>query len=70
MANHQAQYRAYLLRIWPAKEGERTVWRASLEDPHTGQRLGFSNLERLFVYLSDQTTMSDPDQDATRSSVF
>jgi hypothetical protein len=32
-------------------------WRASLENPHTGERLGFSNLERLFAFLIDQTSI-------------
>lgn len=49
-------YRAYLLRLWPAQEAGQIVWRASLESPHTGERLGFRTLQRLFVFLEDQTT--------------
>jgi hypothetical protein len=31
----------------------RSHWRASLETPETGRRLGFATLEQLFVYLAD-----------------
>lgn len=42
-----------LLRLWRT-EGLRDVeWRASLEISGTGQRIGFANLEQLFVYLMD-----------------
>jgi len=46
-------YQAYLLRLWRV-DGEGTKlaeWRVSLEDPHTGERLGFANLEQLFAFL-------------------
>lgn len=52
---NQKPYHAYLLRLWPAVEQGKVVWRASLENPQTGERLGFANLERLFVFLQDQT---------------
>ena len=48
-----AIYQAYLLRLWLA-DGETTStaeWRVSLEDPHTGKRLGFASLEHLFAFL-------------------
>jgi hypothetical protein len=40
---------AYLLHLWQCA-GQ---WRASLEIPKTGKRLGFSSLEQLFAYLMD-----------------
>ncbi|MCB0174956.1 MAG: hypothetical protein KDJ97_30895 [Anaerolineae bacterium] len=50
-------YHAYLLRFW----GERihipedaVVWRFSLEDPHTGERRGFANLQQLLAFLDEQ----------------
>jgi len=46
-------YLAYLLRLWRTK-GEEAVWRASLEDPHTGERLGFASLDELFTFLKEQ----------------
>lgn len=56
ISGKQILYRSYLLRLWPATEQGQTVWRASLENPHTGERLGFASLERLFAFLEDQTT--------------
>jgi hypothetical protein len=44
-----------ILRIWCADQSDSTCWRASLEDPETGKRLGFSSLEQLFVFLLDLT---------------
>jgi hypothetical protein len=40
---------SYLLRLWHS-DGQ---WRASLEIPGTGKRIGFANLEQLFAYLMD-----------------
>jgi len=49
------QYFSYLLRLWNAGEDAGTmVWQASLEDPLTGQRNGFSTLEALYHFLQEQ----------------
>jgi len=48
-------YIAYLLRLWREQGGESTRWRASLQDPHSGERAGFANLEELFGYLRRET---------------
>jgi hypothetical protein len=55
MVSHQRRRLAYLVRLWPVRSGSQTVWRASLENPHTGEILGFASLERLFAFLEDQT---------------
>lgn len=47
-------YYSYLLRLWCAEETESWNWRASLEDTHTGERIGFPNLERLFAFLMER----------------
>ena len=47
-------YYAYMLRLWRSECQGRWQWRASLESPHTGERLLFSHLEQLFVFLSEQ----------------
>jgi hypothetical protein len=44
-------YMSYLLRIWRSGENEQAVWRASLEDPMTGQRHGFHTLSDLYIFL-------------------
>jgi len=46
---------SYLLRLWRTGGTEDFDWRASLEIPETGKRIGFANLEQLFVYLMDLT---------------
>jgi hypothetical protein len=51
----QEEYRSYLLRLWHTPGARGGAWRASLEDPHTGIRIGFSSVERLHTFLLDQT---------------
>jgi hypothetical protein len=54
------RYRAYLLRCWQERSqnpDSTTVWRFSLEDPHTGQRRGFASFEALIAAL--RTELSD-----------
>lgn len=46
-------YFSYLLRLW--REGDAAPWRASLEDPHTGQRRNFARLQDLFEALESET---------------
>jgi hypothetical protein len=41
--------------LWPVESDGTTLWHASLEDPHTGERCGFADLDRLFDYLKEQT---------------
>jgi hypothetical protein len=50
-AGEARDYAAYLLRLWREKGGESTQWRASLQDPHTGENKGFASLGALFAYL-------------------
>jgi hypothetical protein len=50
-AGEAKDYVAYLLRLWREKGGELTQWRASLQNPHTGEKVGFANLEAFFAYL-------------------
>jgi len=47
-------YYAYMLRLWRSESQGRRQWRASLESPHTGERLLFAQLEQLFAFLSEQ----------------
>jgi hypothetical protein len=48
-------YLSYLLRLWRVGK-EEAVWRASLESPHTGERIGFASLDELFAFLREQTS--------------
>ncbi len=47
------RHMTFLLRLWCVDETGRSNWRAALEIPETGQRIGFATLEQLFVYLAD-----------------
>lgn len=47
------RYRAYLLRFWE-EGGEPSVWRFSLEDPHSGERQGFVTLASLTAFLEGE----------------
>jgi hypothetical protein len=51
MKNHSHTYLSYLLRLYPIQDGDTVVWRASLENPLTGERLGFPNLTALMEFL-------------------
>jgi hypothetical protein len=51
MSGNPATYRSYLLRLWREANHEAPVWRASLEDPISGERMGFANVGELFVFL-------------------
>ncbi len=48
-------YLAYLLRLWQANSSEQRIWRASLENPHTGERHAFATLDALFAFLGAET---------------
>jgi hypothetical protein len=53
MNSEPNHYYAYLLRLWPGNAGTEGAagWRATLEDAHSGERLGFASLEQLFAHL-------------------
>jgi hypothetical protein len=45
---------AYLLRLWQERNGERVIWRASLQDVRGGKPLGSADLDRAVAYLRQQ----------------
>jgi hypothetical protein len=53
-------YAAYLLRLWRETGRETAQWRASLQNPHTGERVGFASLGELFAFLEEETGSSSP----------
>jgi hypothetical protein len=55
VSGEQRGYMSYLLRLWQIRSGGALVWRASLESPHTGERVGFASLDDLFGFLWGQT---------------
>jgi hypothetical protein len=66
MSNKQPGYLSYLLRLWPARVENETIWRASLQSALSGQRQGFAGLDDLFDFLRQQTGVST-DQARVRS---
>ncbi len=54
---------SFLLRLWCVDETRRFNWRASLEMPETGKRIGFAGLEQLFIYLIELCENCNDDQD-------
>ena len=61
MQNKTRHYRSYLLRIWFVENERPPSWRASLEDPHTGEHVTFTSLSRLFSFLEDQCSSKAED---------
>ncbi len=55
MENEKRRYLAYMVRLWQVNDAGQPAWRASLEDPHTGERRGFADLDTLFTFLKDRT---------------
>ncbi len=55
MASEQRQYVAYLLRLWQITSTEGPVWRATLQDVHTGERQGFASMAQVIAFLEAQT---------------
>jgi hypothetical protein len=49
------RYFSFLLRIWQEKNKSRLTWRASLENPRDGERLGFSDIQSLLGFLTEIT---------------
>lgn len=59
------RYCAFLLRFWQVRSrrpDEPATWRFSLEDPNSGKRRGFPDLDSLFAFLKTQTC-EDGEQD-------
>ena len=54
MTDQSSDYMAFLLRLWRVDENDGVQWRASLEEPGTGQRRGFADIDRLCAFLEEQ----------------
>jgi len=49
-----------MLRLWQAGNRDgKSVWRASLENPHTGERVAFGDAKDSFAFLADLMADSD-----------
>lgn len=52
----QPGYLSYLLRLWETSDGEKEVWRASVERPGTGERQSFTDVQALLEFLQREMT--------------
>ena len=43
------KYHAFLVRIW--QEDANEAWRVTLENPHTGQLMGFGDIEAFIEHI-------------------
>ncbi len=68
MDDQSPRYMAFLLRLWCIDEGDSAVWRASLEDAHTGERYGFADLTSLFEFLKEQQERAKHAEGGTNGS--
>lgn len=55
MDRNKNRYLSFMLRLWSGFTEGSSGWRASLEDPETGERQGFADMQQLFVYLRERT---------------
>ena len=55
------QYFSFLLRLWHTSMQDQSIWRVTLENPHTHEIIGFDSLEALFVYLQDLASQQSAD---------
>lgn len=64
-AMHPSLYYSYLLRLW--RDDKTSPWRIQLEDPHTGERHGFPNMEKLIEFLDRRIEEALAQDDSTGS---
>lgn len=58
------RYHSLILAFWQEADepgGDSASWRLSLEDPHTGERVGFKSIEELAGYVQGQTQAAAED---------
>jgi hypothetical protein len=65
----ERRYLSYLLRLWQEDSGVPEQWRASLESPRDGERLGFASLDELFAFLRKQAGRTPPSSRAPADQV-
>jgi hypothetical protein len=55
------RYRSYVLTFWEERSHDSdtpVIWRFSLQDPRTGQRLGFASLEEMVGFMRAELVSS------------
>lgn len=57
-------YHSFILTLWRESEGmlnAPSVWRYALENPHTGERIGFRNVAELTRFLNQWAALLPPE---------
>ena len=52
----ERRYLAYLVRLWTVHSNGDLVWRASVENAHTGERRAFADVDGLLDFLQAAVT--------------
>lgn len=55
----KSTYYSFLFRLWRVDQNNQLFWRASLENPITGQNQHFSTLEDLIHFLQNEFILPD-----------
>lgn len=63
MGKRPLRHHSFILTLW-LETAERPTWRLSLEDPHTGIRQGFKEIQELAQFLEAWTAVP-PTEDLT-----
>lgn len=58
-------YRSYLLRLW-LEPNDPPEWRAMLESPSSGERIGFGSLAALCAFLKQETERLESEKNLTQ----
>lgn len=73
VARARREYLAFMLRLWRAGDvpapGQAAAWRAALESPHTGERIGFGSLAELFTFFTEEVMCCEAEADAPASEL-
>ena len=62
MAARERRYLSFLLRLWRINQNSNETWRASLEDPRTGEQRGFASLDLMMEFLLEQLQQTAGDE--------
>ncbi len=45
----------YVVRLWSSDSSTETAWRSTVQNPITGERHVFANLEEFFAFIEETT---------------
>ena len=64
MTSSRDTYHAMMLRLW--RDDHAKQWRASIQDPHTGEKRRFANIEQFCAYLHSKLSLSGVQREEAR----